>query len=769
MAALLASTALTSRTALAACSPGTPGDGAAVFCSGASTGVGTGAENDVSVTIRPGATVSRTPVFAVIDLADRALIQNGGTIAATTGQSAILAGFDSTVVNSGTIVAPDGIGVFADAGSNVINSGSITAGPTWSGVTFLGGGTSLNNSGTITGGATGVTSLGGTIDNSGTIRATDGPSAGIGVLATAATTIRNSGLIEGGDAGAGIAGGSGNLIINEGVIRARNGGNSLFLLAGGNAVDNAGTLDGTLVVTGAGNVVVNSGVITITDPLGSAENHQIQGDFTQTSSGRLVVRSNADGSVHDTVDVSGLARLGGTFAVSLQRGYYGGPPVSLGPVLTAGAVEGRFDSAVTNSQFIRPVLSGSSGTLSATLVRTPFDRQAAGGRNGQSVGTVLERNYRPGLTDKLSAFYWDVLTSSSAKPLNALTGQGIVDGQQVALDGNARFLASSVSIARAWIENGRFAAPQGETMAYAAETAAAAGLTPIPPTGAISEQPWRVWASVYGAGTSLQGGAGQGTSPVNSSLGGLAGGFSYAFGDSILAGVSAGAGRSSWKVSELATDGSLDSAHAGAFVAGRWGDFYAIAAMAYGHVDGDVDRTVLGIGSAQAFTSGLSGHVLSGRLEAGWRFAAGGYGVTPFVAIEPARVDLGNTAEAPAGVSGDLALTMSSMNSTSVPVTAGVRVDTAIDLGEGTLLAPYASLAWVHETSPSRRGLATLLLFPGQPFGVAGATAPQDSARLGAGFQLAVGPRLTLAADVDAMMSDQGSSFAGSGQLRVRW
>jgi outer membrane autotransporter protein len=768
LAALLATAALSSGTALAACTPGAPSPGAAVVCAGPSTGVGTGIENDVSVTVRSGATVSRAPVFAVIDLADRALVDNAGTVQATTGQSAILVGVDSTIGNTGRIVAPDGMGVFADAGSTVTNSGTILAGPGWAGVAFLGNGTSLVNSGSITGGGAGVISLGGTLDNSGVIRATDGAAGGVGILTTGVNTIRNSGLVEGGDAGVGISGASGNLILNSGTIRARNGGNSLFLLGGGNAVDNSGTLDGTLIVIGAGNLVQNRGVITITDPLGTAQAHQIQGDFTQTSAGTLVLRSNAAGTVHDTFDVSGTARLGGTLAVALPKAYYGGAPRPLGTVLTAGTVTGGFDRTVTNSPFINPVLAGAAGTLSATLVRTPFDAAPTGGANGRAVGAVLERNYVPGLGDKLSAFYWDVLTSPSPTVLNQLTGQGIVDAQQVGLNANARFLEGSTSAARAWLEAGHFSR-DGAGIAFSAQTAAAAGMAPLSSTAATAESPWRLWASVYGSGSSLQGSAARGTSPVNASLGGLEAGIGYEISDSVFAGVSAGAGRSSWTVSELATNGSLDSAHAGAFVAGRWGDFYAIASLAYGHLDGDTDRTVLGIGSAQSYRSSLSGHVLSGRLEAGWRYVVAGYGVTPFLAVEPARVDLGTAAEAGIGGPGDLALTLSSLNATSVPVTAGVRVDTSIDLGNGYVLSPYASLGWLHETSPSRRGIAVLSLFPGQGFGVAGAAVPQDSVRLAGGFGLAVGPGVSLGADLDALMSDGGSSFAGSGRLNVRW
>lgn len=269
--------------ARAACAPSASSSVTAT-CIGATinqnspNGYGTGAENNISVTVMPGARVtgavdgiffnSGTVMNSGAINGIYSSIEASGTINVT--NSGILSGVDygvfantANVTNSGTING-NADGVYVNFLARVINSGTIT-GNNFSGVS--GTNYQVTNSGTISGGSYGVAGVSGNVANSGTIL---GDFAGV----VGDGNVINTGTISGGDIG--ISGG-GNLT-NSGTISGGNYGlvgfapnmNNSGIISGGvdgvngtNAnVTNSGTISGGVYgIASIFGSVINSGII----------------------------------------------------------------------------------------------------------------------------------------------------------------------------------------------------------------------------------------------------------------------------------------------------------------------------------------------------------------------------------------------------------------------------------------------------------------------------------------------------------------------------
>ena len=209
--------------AVADCAPAAA-DGVTAVCSGdtidqnGSNGFGSGGENNVTVEVLTGATVTGTNDG--ISLNDGAVVDNDGSISGN--RRGVRAGGDLRVTNSGSITAIDNgtatpvdgiaaggdlnltnsgrvsgsdVGVVAAGDLSVVNSGSI-AGVSEDGILAIVNG-SVINSGSITGGNDGVSAAGDlSLTNSGRISGSDD-----GVAALGDMSASNSGQIAGGDAG----------------------------------------------------------------------------------------------------------------------------------------------------------------------------------------------------------------------------------------------------------------------------------------------------------------------------------------------------------------------------------------------------------------------------------------------------------------------------------------------------------------------------------------------------------------------------------------
>jgi uncharacterized protein with beta-barrel porin domain len=255
----------------AACAPasGAAVAGDTVVCTGTTTnqdapdGYGTGAENNLTINVLSGASVTGDNNGLNLDTGNT--VNNNGAITGTT-LNGILANGPLVVNNgnSGTITADafGGVAINALGDATIVNSGTITA----NGIL----GTAILVNGIAT------------IQNSGTISANGDGGAAVFACACSVLAITNTGLITAnGAGGAGILSDPGSTLtaVNLGTIMANGDGAVGIAIGGDGTVTNAGTI----TALGAGGVgiaaldnaalpvaanIVNSGSIAVVDGLG---------------------------------------------------------------------------------------------------------------------------------------------------------------------------------------------------------------------------------------------------------------------------------------------------------------------------------------------------------------------------------------------------------------------------------------------------------------------------------------------------------------------
>ncbi len=262
------------------CTPDPANSGDTVDCTASDTnGVGTGAEDNVSVTVHNGATVDSSPLPAVdlndnntvvndgtlnnsggnaVEVGDNNIVTNNGTITSTSG-AGIDACSQNSITNNGTIDTTGGPGIRACSNNNVTNTGDITANGDEGVVVF--DNNVVTNTGTITSDLVGVeVNNNNALTNNGTIDASAGVA---GIIAQDGNTIVNNGDIQGGSY-AGVTVDDNNTLINNGTITAPTG--SVGVRADGPAtITNNGSISGDangILGNDDAQVVINNGTIT---------------------------------------------------------------------------------------------------------------------------------------------------------------------------------------------------------------------------------------------------------------------------------------------------------------------------------------------------------------------------------------------------------------------------------------------------------------------------------------------------------------------------
>ena len=140
---LLATSCLTPVNVFAACAPSPAASGSTITCSGTDTvGVGTGAEDNVTLTVNKGASIVDSGEGFTIQLGDNAKVVNNGSI----GDNGVFLLSGGTLHNrsTGTIEGVDA-GVVAGNGSSILNDGIILSAGTAVRITE----STLTNTGTI--------------------------------------------------------------------------------------------------------------------------------------------------------------------------------------------------------------------------------------------------------------------------------------------------------------------------------------------------------------------------------------------------------------------------------------------------------------------------------------------------------------------------------------------------------------------------------------------------------------------------------------------
>jgi outer membrane autotransporter protein len=274
-----------------------------------------------------------------------------------------------------------------------------------------------------------------------------------------------------------------------------------------------------------------------------------------------------------------------------------------------------------------------------------------------------------------------------------------------------------------------------------------------------------------GAGQSLAGNANTGSASFNDRAAGGSMGVDHLVNPDLLLGFAAGGSSATFSVDDRATSGRVDGGHVGAYAMQRFGSAYLSAQIAYSHFDNTTSRTISGIGPDERARGAFGSDLFGGRMEIGRSFEFGYGSVTPFAAVQAARLWQGAYTEGSISGAGPsvLGLSYAAHTASSLPVFLGVKFDGRADLGNGMSWTPFLHAAWLHEFEPSRTITASLTSLPLPAFTIAGVSAASDAARLDLGSRLALNRWWELSGRVTGEFSSLGQSYSGIGSVRARW
>jgi uncharacterized protein with beta-barrel porin domain len=553
-------------------------------------------------------------------------------------------------------------------------------------------------------------------------------------------------------------------LFNTGSISAALGGDAIRTgpSASGTVIVNDGTIDGHVsVLAGVDARFENSGWLGISAP-GAGTTHTITGSFAQTAAGTLVLRLSSDGN-HDALQIAGTARLAGTLALVPQPGLYAAQTVYRDLVYATDALFGGFAHVSTDSPFLQASLTAANNRFSAVLTRTPFDAVAGLTANQQAIGRGLERGYGASLgSDVGTGFYSTLLTSRIAPgavgtAYDAIGGEGVTGSQQTAFAAASRFVEAIREQGAFWLST---------------EAQGVSGQGPVGPPGTASTPfgAGRVWASASGAGTHLDSGPALGAASLSIRSWGGAAGLEFPLSPDLLVGVAGGGSGSNFSVSQRGTNGTVDGGQFGIYAIGRWKGLYTSGAFAWGHYGIGTTRSGAPFGVADTKSGSFDASVLTGRLEAGCITETALANITPFVAVEPSRINQPSFVETPRPSGSPLlVLAFSDKTVTSVPTSLGIQLDRAALLDNGWTLAPYLRAAWLHEWNTARSVSASLPAAPGTLLNIQGTPAARNAARLVGTLELAQAASVAFYANIVADLSSRGQSVGGNFGFKVTW
>lgn len=404
------------------------------------------------------------------------------------------------------------------------------------------------------------------------------------------------------------------------------------------------------------------------------------------------------------------------------------------------------------------------------MTRQGFGAVAGETTNQRAVGNALEAGYSPALSGAAASFYSQRLQAGSVAVLDKLSGEGTSGTQNTAFAAGSMFGQTMDGQMNAWRAGSRGgeAGPGALGYAEARPVTSAFNALKAPP---LVQPQWHAWASGFGVGQSLRGDAATGSAGFSDRIAGGAAGLDRLLNPDLLVGIAAGGSTATFDVSDRATSGRLDGAHVGAYAMQRFGATYLSAQLAYSHFNNSTTRTVTGVGADEIARGSFGSDQFGGRLEIGRTSDFGAVAVTPFAALQAARLwQAAYTETSVTGAGpGALGLSYAARNVSSLPLFLGTKFDSGFDLGNGMMWMPFATVAWVHEFSPARDVTATLVSMPIAAFTVEGARAASDAGRIELGSRLVLNRWSELSARFSGEVSNVGQSYAGTGSLRISW
>jgi YVTN family beta-propeller protein/autotransporter-associated beta strand protein len=317
----------------------------------------------------------------------------------------------------------------------------------------------------------------------------------------------------------------------------------------------------------------------------------------------------------------------------------------------------------------------------------------------------------------------------------------------------------------------------GAAMPYASERAARRGAAqdafaaamPVKaaPQAPTFDQRWAVWGSAYGGRTRTDGDPAAGSSELTDSAAGFTAGADYRVSQFLTLGAAVAIGETRWNVANLG-GGSSNLAQVGGYASAQWNSFYLSAALAGAWHNGETNRTIA-VAGLDRLEADFDATVFGARLEGGWRYDIGRFGLIPYGAVQVQSVHTPSYAERATIGSADFALTYASQTVTDTRTELGLWADTQHNLADGSQLLLRARAAWMHDYDPESRVNAVFQTLPGSNFSVDGALSPRDAALASAAAELRLTNGISLIGRFDGEFSGLAQTYAGTGTVRYQW
>ena len=529
-------------------------------------------------------------------------------------------------------------------------------------------------------------------------------------------------------------------------------------------VNAGGTLGGTGTV---GEVSIKAGGTLA--PGNSIGTLTVQGNLTFVAGSTYAVEVSPLGS--DRVNVAGTATLGGaTVAAFYAPGAY---VTKRYTILTAGSVSGGFAGPVNTNLptnfSVALKQDATSVSLDLTLNYVPGGPDPGGpnpgGPNpgGPNPGGPTPPRFGSGLSLNQANVANALVTSFNTAggiPLvfGALTPAGLSGASGEAATG---IQTATVSVMSRFLNLMTDPYSNGRNASVTEMADLAHG-----PRGVIVAEParWSAWASGYGGVQATGGNAAVGSHGTATSIYGSAFGADYRLSPDTVIGFALGAAGTSYRLGQGLGGGSSDVFQIGLYGRHRIGAAYIAAALAYGWQDVTTERRFMGDRLTGRFTT----QAFSGRIETGYRFAAGFAGLTPYAAGEVVSLSSAGYREQVTSGSGLFALDYAGRSATAWRTELGLRADKAIRIGEAELTL-RGRLAWAHTINPNAIVSASFTSLPASGFVVQGAREAPNALLTSAGAELKWANGWSAAATFEGSFSGRGSSYAGRGTLRYQW
>ncbi|MCJ2013203.1 autotransporter domain-containing protein [Methylobacterium sp. J-076] len=558
--------------------------------------------------------------------------------------------------------------------------------------------------------------------------------------------------------------------IGDGGALSANGtiGGAVIVNAGG-VLGGTGTVGGLAALSG-GTVAPGNSIGTLT----------VAGNATFAPGSVYQVEANAAGQ-SDRLAVTGAATLaGGTVQVLAQAGTYD-PRTRYAILNAAGGVSGQFAGVTSNFAFLTPTLRYQPTEVDLTLTRNDVAFSSlATTRNAAAAANAIQAA-GPGLAAYNATV--GLSTPEAQGAFRALSGD--IHGSTVSSSYETAFF-----VREAILDRLRWGTTPGAASglnfgtlpaAYTADLPSRRPLISAVPMQTLDPTVVGVWGQGFGAFGSASGGNALG---LDRTLAGFAAGLDVRLPSGIKLGVVGG-----YTENTLDTSGRFESASVTSGFGGVYGGYeLGPVSVRLGAVYADealrTRRTVSFPGVADTPTGRYGGYTVQGFGEVGYRFVLGqpapavlvskGAAVTP---VQPALTYLepfvggayvGIHRDGFAETGGVAALRGLTRDYDLGALTAGVRGQTAFDLGLGLPLSAHALLGYRRafgDVVPK----ALLSFGTGPAFLSAGVPIDRDAVVAEVGLDLAVAPNATLGVAYTGQTGPRAQDQAVKGNFTYRF